>query len=131
MSPSRAAVIYSVATFLACAGVIAIIGGGPELWAGVATAWTIQCLAFWRLNEALGVGRDATKGWIGGMVGRAGGLAVCAGFALAGVTSNDLPLAYGVAIVVLLLAEAAWLARTIFRTASIQNKNFDRTHETG
>lgn len=79
--------------------------------AGVAAAWAIQAVSFWKLAGRLDRGRDAVRVWVAGMGARAGGLALAfvAG-SVPGVSRNGLLLGYGGAILAFLLLEVAWLA---------------------
>jgi len=110
--------------------------GRPGWAAGVILAWVVQTAAFWRLDRALVAGRDATRTWLGGIAARFGGLVFAAGLALGGVTSDDVPVAYGVGMLVLLLMEAVWLARRphtkvpLVDSAGAEN-DIDRTRSTG
>lgn len=79
--------------------------------AGVAAAWVVQVASFWRLVERLAAGRNALRVWIGGIAARVGGLVVAAVAAASTPVGQELPLAYGVTLVVLLLVEAVWLSR--------------------
>lgn len=80
--------------------------------AGAVAALVIQLVSFWRLVAALDAGASATRVWLAGIAARAGGLglAIVAG-RLWGAGGERVPLAYGSALLVLLLLEAAWLAR--------------------
>lgn len=78
---------------------------------GVGAAWLIQAVAFWTLVGALATGRRVIPIWVGGMLARAGGIAVLWVAAQAGqLSSRDLLFSYVFAILAFLLVEAAWLA---------------------
>lgn len=131
-SPRGGALAYSVLTLVAAGVAVALIGGTPERRLGIAAAWLIQAVAFRRLDGALAARRDATRAWVTGIALRAGGLGVAALLVVAGRASADLPVAYGIAMLVLLLAEAGWLARDLSRTAGRgASEELDRTHSTG
>ena len=102
--------LYGAAT-LALAGTAALLAGGQERALGIAAAWSIQLAAVWPLGRALASGRRLTKAWLGGLALRAGGFVVTAALSWTGVASRDLPAAYGLAMVALLIAEACWLLR--------------------
>lgn len=85
---------------------------------GALAAWMVQVASFWRLVTTLAAGRNALRVWIGGIAVRLGGLVVAAVAAASTSVGDELPLAYGVTLVVLLLAEAAWLSRHRWQTAS-------------
>ncbi len=101
---------YGFLTLAAVAVAVALTGGNPERAWGLMAAWVVQAVAFWRLDRALTEGRDARKAWVAGMAARSGGLIVVGGLAFGGVAGNDLPVAYGIGMLVLLLTEAGWLA---------------------
>ena len=78
---------------------------------GVATAWLIQAAAFWTLHGALATGRRVIPIWVGGMAARAGAIGVLWVAGRAGeLSSRDLLFSYVIAILALLMLEAAWLA---------------------
>lgn len=79
--------------------------------AGALGAWVLQAVAFWRLAGALMRGESATRTWVLGIGARFGGLVLAFVADLAAGAGHDLPLAFGAAILVFLLLEAAWLAR--------------------
>ena len=91
---------------------MAAAGGGSEPAAGALGAWAIQAVSFSRLEAVLREGRSAIRVWAGGIVARMGGLIVTGGLAVAGPAGAGLPIAYGIAMLGLLLLEAAWLARS-------------------
>jgi len=135
-SVSRAAIGYALSTLVATVVMIGVVGGTPERVGGALVAWVIQSQAYWRLSQTLGARRDARRVWVGGMAARGLGLLVCGGLALTGLVGNDLPVAYGVSMLVLLLAEALWLARTdpsgVGVSASVgPNDEIYRTPSTG
>lgn len=126
------ALAYSVLTLLAAGVAAALIGDPVERALGIAGAWLIQTVAFWRLDEALAARRDATRAWVAGIALRAGGLGIAALLVVTGRASPDLAVAYGVAMLALLLAEAGWLARDLSRTAGRgASEELDRTRSTG
>ena len=87
---------YALASLVATGVGVAAAGGGSEPAAGALGAWAIQAVSF----------------WAGGIVARMGGLIVTGGLAVAGPAGAGLPIAYGIAMLGLLLLEAAWLARS-------------------
>lgn len=109
---SQTSLGYALVTLLGSAIVVGLVGGTPERIGGAVLAWAIQSHAFWRLSEALYARRDARGVWLGGMAARGLGFLTCGGCAIAGLAGNDLPVAYGISMLVLLLTEALWLART-------------------
>lgn len=132
-SPARrGALAYAAATLVGAGAAVALIGATPERVWGISAAWLIQAVAFWRLDEALASRRDATRAWIAGIAVRAGGLGVAAVLVVTGYAGRELAVAYGIAMLVLLLAEAGWLARDLSRTAARgASEELDRTHSTG
>ena len=128
---------YALVTLLAAAAALAIMGDADadRIW-GVASAWTVQALAFWRLDRALGRRTDARGVWIAGILARGGGLLLTAALALGGAATANLPIAYGLAMVILLLVEAGWLAlrpqpRTTGPAGTGDVNEIDGTHSTG
>jgi len=123
---------YAVVTLLGAGLAVALTGGAPERTWGIFAAWLIQAVAFWRLDGALSERRDATRVWIAGIALRAGGLGVAALLVVTGWAGRDLVVAYGIAMLALLLAEGGWLARDLSRTAGRgASAELDRTHSTG
>ncbi len=126
---------YAVVTLGAAAIAIVATSAEPDRTWGIATAWAIQAVAFWRLDRSLAAARNATAAWIGGMFARGGGLVVTGLLAYAGVATADLPIAYGITMLALLLLEAGWLARSLPRPTSVRRSGdvneHDRTHSTG
>lgn len=118
--PRRAAAMarssYLAATLLlsgaaAAVAVAAGVAGAKPVATGVGAAWAIQAIAFWKLVGALYSGRAVLRAWVAGMGARAGGLVLA--FLAGGWTplaARELVLSYGLAMVALLLLEAAWLA---------------------
>ncbi|MYA32699.1 MAG: hypothetical protein F4164_00115 [Gemmatimonadales bacterium] len=100
---------YALATLGLAVAAVAWLGDGERMW-GIAAAWLIQVVAVWPLNRALLAGRRATRPWLGGIALRMGGLVVMGGLAWTGSATPDLPIAYGLAMLVLLWTEALWLA---------------------
>lgn len=88
------------------------------LVAGAAAAWVVQVASFWRLVMTLAGGRNALRVWIGGIAARIGGLVVAAVAAANTSLGREMPLSYGVALVILLLVEAVWLSRCRWQTGS-------------
>lgn len=130
--PGGGALGYALVTLVAAGVATAAVGGGAERAWGIAAAWTLQAAVFWRLDRALAERRDATKAWLGGIAVRAGGLGVTAALTLTDRAGADLPVAYGITMLVLLLAEAGWLARGLASAArSGVGEELDRTHSTG
>ena len=126
--------MYALVSLVLAAVAAGVSGSGERVW-GIATAWAIQVAAIWPLDEALAAGRDATRAWLGGIALRVGGLIVTGGLTVANAATSELPVTYGVSMVVLLLAEAAWLARGLGvrgagETAG-QNEELDGTRKTG
>ena len=89
---------------------------------GIAAAWLIQVVAIWPLNRALLAGRRATRAWLGGIGLRMGGLVVTGGLAWMGAATSDLPIAYALAMLVLLWTEALWLALARTKTNSTRKR---------
>ena len=100
---------YALATLGLAAVAVAWMQDGERAW-GIAAAWLIQVVAVWPLNRALLEGRLAIRPWLAGIGLRMGGLVVTGGLAWTGSATSDLPIAYGLAMLVLLLTEALWLA---------------------
>ena len=118
-----------VSTTLVMIGVaIALTGAALEPAAGMLSAWAIQGFAFRRLVAALNARRDATRAWLGGIWGRGGGLVLLGAASFAGLASPDLPVAYALTMLVLMLVEAAWLHRTHGARAG---NRLEGTHTTG
>jgi len=117
---------YALATLGLAVAAAAWLGDG-ERTSGIAAAWLIQVVAVWPLNRALLAGRRATRPWLGGIGLRMGGLVVTGGLAWTGWATPDLPIAYGLAMLVLLWTEALWLAlaRTKNKTNSTRNARPD------
>lgn len=131
-SRPRRALGYAIVTLVGAGVAVALVGGPAERAWGIWMAWVIQAAAFWRLDAALAGRRDATRAWVGGMAVRAGGLVVTGALAMMDRASTDLPVAYGITMLVLLLAEAGWLARDLSRTARRgASEELDRTRSTG
>ncbi|MCG8468547.1 MAG: hypothetical protein MJB57_10125 [Gemmatimonadetes bacterium] len=128
---ARSSIAYAVVTLAVAAVAVIMIGGSSERIAGVVLAWAIQVTAFARLRRALDAGADASREWLGGIVVRAMGLAACGGLALVGWVTKDLPAAYGLSMLVLLLAEAGWLIPAVVGRAARRDGHRNRTHETG
>lgn len=84
--------------------------------AGAIAAWVVQVASFWRLVRTLAAGRSAMRVWIGGIAARVGGFVVAAVAAASTPVGRELPLAYGVTLVILLLVEAVWLSRCRWQT---------------
>ena len=99
---------YALATLGLAVAAAAWLGDGERTW-GIAAAWLIQVVAVWPLNRALLAGRRATRPWLAGIGLRMGGLVVTGGLAWTGSATPDLPIAYGLAMLVLLWTEALWL----------------------
>jgi hypothetical protein len=95
--------------------------------AGALAAWIVQAASFWRLVASLAAGRNALRVWIGGIAARVGGFVVAAVAAASTSVGNELPLAYGVTLVILLLVEAVWLSRSRWQTVS--GRHEDRTRK--
>ena len=117
---------YALATLALSVAAAAWLGDGERTW-GIAAAWLIQVVAVWPLNRALLAGRRATRPWLGGIGLRMGGLVVTGGLAWTGSATPDLPIAYGLAMLLLLWTEALWLAlaRTKNKTNSTRNARPD------
>ncbi len=131
---TQGAAMYALLSLSAAAVAAAMSGGGERVW-GISAAWAIQVAAIWPLDQALTAGRDATRAWLGGIALRLGGLIVTGGLTVAGAATSDLPVTYGVSMLVLLLAEAAWLTRRLGgqRAGEIagRNEELDGTRKTG
>ena len=110
-SASYAATALPVAA--ACAWSAAQIGLGlaSAIWTGSALAWLIQVVSYDRLASKLDAGRDATRTWVAGIAARAGGLGVAWVAGLGEPGRPEIALTYAGTMLVLLLFEAAWLAR--------------------
>ncbi len=114
---------YALATLVLIAAALALAVGrwsldGRSLAAGALAAWIVQVASFWRLVATLAAGRNALRVWISGIAARVGGLVVAAVAAAATSVGDELPLAYGVTLMILLLMEAVWLSRCRWQTRS-------------
>lgn len=92
---------------------LAVRVGAPEplaAWVGALGAWAIQSVAFVGLVRALDAGRTATPVWVAGIAARIAGLAAAFAASRLMPGMETLALAYGAAILLLLLIEAGWLA---------------------
>lgn len=131
----RGTLAYGVVTLLGAGVAVVLLGGTPGTTWGIFTAWLIQLVAFWRLDLALSEPRDATRAWLGGIAARLGGLGIAAALAVTGRATEELPIAYAVAMLALLLAEAGWLAVRLPRSGSAVGRgsedDMDRTHPAG
>ncbi|MDE2663138.1 MAG: hypothetical protein OXI39_09070 [Gemmatimonadota bacterium] len=120
---------YALAT-LGLAGVAAAwLGDGERIW-GIAAAWLIQVVAVWPLSRALLAGRRAIRPWLAGIGLRMGGLVVTGVLAWTGSATPDLPIAYGLAMLVLLWTEALWLWLALTR-ANTNEDQLDTERTTG
>jgi hypothetical protein len=137
---AREAAGYALATLVLAGAGVALFGGDREVLAGVMAAWVLQAAAFVPLWGALSAGRPAARAWVGGLLLRAGGLIVTAALALGGRAGSDLPLSYGLAMTVLLICEAGWLALRAGSPSSFERSSagsgpgedpIDRTRSTG
>lgn len=82
-------------------------------WLGGLLAWAIQTGAFWPLWARLRAGERALHVWVAGIGARVAGLGAAAALAwAAGLAVEPAAAAYGLTVIVLLLAEAVWLARS-------------------
>ena len=122
-SSRAAATGYALATLGLVATGLVLAAGRPALdvstlAAGVLAAWIVQVVSFWRLVATLAAGRNALRVWIGGIAARVGGLVVAAVAAVSTSVGSDLPLGYGLTLVILLLVEAVWLSRCRWQTRS-------------
>lgn len=130
-------VTYLAVTLLAAVATVFATGGAPGLAAGIALAWVVQAVAFWRLELALEQGRNATAAWLGGTGARLAALIAVGSASLIGVVDTDVVVAYGVAMVVLLLLEAGWLYRRLSWPEAVTNggtgveSGIEGTHGTG
>ena len=115
-SGRRSALAYGLASLVLSTAGFAVAAGpgqadGVAVGLGVYGAWTIQIAAFWRLADALGAGRPVLRPWIAGIAARGAGLILAFAMSTAGSLDGDaLLLAYGGAMLGLLLLEAGWLA---------------------
>jgi len=119
---------YVATTLVMIGAAIALTGVAVEPAVGMLSAWAIQGLAFRPLVAALEARRDATRAWLGGIWSRSGGMVLLGAASLAGLASPDLPVAYALTMLVLMLVEAAWLHRT--RGAEVGN-GLEGTHTIG
>jgi len=119
---------YAVATLVLAGVAVAATGGDPEIAGGIVVAWAIQVAAVRPLAAALEARRDATRAWLGGLAARVGGLIATGTVAVVGTTSSRLPVAYGIAIVVLLLTEAGWLYRRLTRPGRVAEEPAGTEH---
>lgn len=101
--------VYALVT-LGLAAAAAAIAGGERAW-GIVAAWVVQIVAGGPLDRALAAGRPAMRPWLGAIALRVGGLAVTAALAWSGAATADLPIAYAIAMLVLLWGEAIRLLR--------------------
>ena len=115
---------YALGTLGLSVAAAAWLGDGERTW-GIAAAWLIQVVAVWPLNRVLLAGRRATRAWVGGIGLRTGGLVVTGGLAWMGAATPDLPIAYALAMMVLLWTEALWLALARTKTNSTRNAQPD------
>ncbi len=107
---------YAVVSLLLCVAGVAAVGRLDVLPAGTASvgalaAWAVQAAAVWKVVKALDEGRSVLRPWAVGIGARVGGLAAAfvASF-LSDRIGEGLALAYGGALLILLLLEAVWLA---------------------
>ena len=123
---------YALATLGLAVAAVAWLGEGERTW-GIVAAWLIQAVAIWPLNRALLAGRRATRPWLVGIGLRMGGLVVTGGLAWTGSATPDLPIAYGLAMLVLLWTEALWLwlAQARARTGKTNSTRNARPDEPG
>ena len=121
---------YALATLGLAVAAAAWLGDGARTW-GIATAWLIQAVAVWPLNRALLEGRRATRPWLAGIGLRMGGLVVTGGLAWTGSATPDLPIAYGLAMLVLLWTEALWLALARTKSKKTNSTRNARPDEPG
>ncbi len=121
---------YALATLGLAVAAAAWLRDGERTW-GIAAAWLIQVVAVWPLNRALLAGRRATRPWLGGIGLRMGGLVVTGGLAWTGSATRDLPIAYGLAMLVLLWTEALWLALARAKTKKTNSTRNARPDEPG
>ncbi|MDE2944497.1 MAG: hypothetical protein OXT63_09885 [Gemmatimonadota bacterium] len=121
---------YALATLGLAVAAAAWWRDGERTW-GIAAAWLIQVVAVWPLNRALLAGRRATRPWLSGIGLRMGGLVVTGGLAWTGSATPDLPIAYGLAMLVLLWTEALWLALARAKTKKTNSTRNARPDEPG
>jgi len=119
---------YGFTTLVMIGVAIVLRGAAVEPVVGMLSAWVIQGVAFRGLVKALDARRDATRAWLGGIWGRSAGLVALGAASFAGLASPDLPVAFALTMLVLMLVEAAWLHRT--RGAAAENR-LEGTHTTG
>ena len=121
---ARRTPVYALVTLGLAAVAAAWLQDGERTW-GIAAAWLIQVVAVRPLNRALLAGRRATRPWLAGIGLRMGGLVVTGGLAWTGSATPGLPIAYGLAMLVLLWTEALWLALARTKTNSTRNARPD------
>lgn len=95
------------------AGIGASLGfGAAQVWGGCLGAWAVQAGSFWVLWDRLRGREEATAAWVAGMAARLGGLGALAGLHYwTRLELRDAAVAYASTLMVLLWAEALWLAR--------------------
>jgi len=113
--------------YLACTALLVVVGtgvtsaaGGPvgETALGAGSAWGAQAWATWLLAGSLSRGEGITGRWALGLGLRLAGVgAVLVVAPPLGADRRHAAVAYGAAMVVFLLAEAAWLWWTSSRIA--------------
>jgi len=113
VSPAARVGYAGVTAGIVAAGVaMTALLGGPARGAavGASLAWALQAPATWWLAAALSRGRGVTGRWAAGLALRVAGVAVLGVLAPSlDVSRGPAIVAYGGAMVVFLLAEAAWL----------------------
>lgn len=109
----RAGYLAVTLLLVVATAVAAAVGGRPvvPIGTGAGIAWVVQGVSFWPLAGRLERGETAVRLWVAGIAARFGvGVLVWALAALAGAPTRELMVAYGLALAVFLIVEAAWLA---------------------
>ncbi len=116
MKVSRVGLGYPAVSFaLVAGGIVAVAassaGHKGALIAGAAAAWLVQLPAYWVLVDRLERGLDATRPWLAGMAARVGGFALLAASSwVSSLPVGPAATSYALALIALLILEAAWLA---------------------
>ncbi len=130
-------VTYLAVTLLGAVAAVFATRGALDPAMGIALAWVVQAVAFWRLEVAFDDGRNATAAWLGGMAARLAALIAVGSASFIGVVDTAVVVAYGVTMVVLLLLEAGWLFRRLSWPETVKTggtgveSGIEGTHGTG